>query len=217
MKKFQNQKMVINTSFLLVILIICLCPTNFMEPGKSPVISETAVNNIESLTELDLEMDELATEEVSTYYTPIIPEDLQINLHRKEKEEFITESVTYSSQIFSIDFINREDQTQSPVIPLETFEVIVEDHGNSWVLNPIIINDNGGFDYTWEEAALQPWCGGEGTEENPYYIENVTIDAGGIGSCLTIQDSEVHFRIENCTFYNAGSNFPDAGITIDRI
>ncbi|TFF87519.1 MAG: hypothetical protein EU548_10185, partial [Promethearchaeota archaeon] len=56
------------------------------------------------------------------------------------------------------------------------------------------------------------WCNGKGTKDEPYIIENITIDAGGSGSCLTIQNSIVYFIIRNCTFYNSGSVFPNAGI-----
>ena len=49
------------------------------------------------------------------------------------------------------------------------------------------------------------WCNGKGTEDKPYIIENVTIDAGGTGSCIVIENStNVHFEIRNCILYNSG-------------
>lgn len=73
----------------------------------------------------------------------------------------------------------------------------------SWILTPFVIDEQGYGDYTWAEAAFQPWCSGSGTWEDPYIIENVTINGGG--SCLEIQNSKVYFIIQNCTFKNSNS------------
>ncbi|MFX1569614.1 MAG: nitrous oxide reductase family maturation protein NosD [Promethearchaeota archaeon] len=73
-----------------------------------------------------------------------------------------------------------------------------------WVLNPFIIDDNGFGNYTWAEAALEPWCDGSGTWNDPYIIENITIDAGFSGDCIGIENSNVFFIIRNCTLINAG-------------
>ncbi|TFF90743.1 MAG: hypothetical protein EU548_01460 [Promethearchaeota archaeon] len=74
---------------------------------------------------------------------------------------------------------------------------------NAINLPPIIIDDNGGGDYNWSEAVKQSWCSGEGTWSKPYLIQNVSIDGLDLGSCLTIRDSEVPFKIKNCTFFNS--------------
>lgn len=71
-----------------------------------------------------------------------------------------------------------------------------------WTLDPLIIDDWGFGDYTWQQAASQPWCKGSGTEEDPYIIRNVIIDGEGFFYCMIIMNSEVYFKIMGCTFSN---------------
>ena len=82
-----------------------------------------------------------------------------------------------------------------------------------WNLAPFVIDDSatgvGAHNWTWAET--QPWCSGSGTLENPYLIENVTIDGENSGNCITIKNSAKYFRIENCTVFNSGSEFFGAG------
>ncbi|MFX0083774.1 MAG: nitrous oxide reductase family maturation protein NosD [Candidatus Hodarchaeota archaeon] len=60
-------------------------------------------------------------------------------------------------------------------------------------------------------------CTGNGTYAVPYFIEDLIIDGEGIGSCVLIENSDVYFRIENCTFYNAGVVSPNAGIQLSNV
>ncbi len=61
-------------------------------------------------------------------------------------------------------------------------------------------------DYTWAQAVLQPWCSGAGTENNPYIISNVKIDAQNQNTwCLFIESTSVFFQIKNSIFYNSES------------
>jgi len=46
-------------------------------------------------------------------------------------------------------------------------------------------------------------CTGNGTYSDPYIIEDLVINGGGSGDCILIQDSDVYFRIENCTVFNS--------------
>ncbi len=71
-----------------------------------------------------------------------------------------------------------------------------------WILDPLVIDDWGFGDYTWQQAALQPWCKGSGTEEDPYIIRNVIIDGEGFSYCMVIMNSEAYFKIMGCTFFN---------------
>ena len=77
----------------------------------------------------------------------------------------------------------------------------------SWVLAPFAINPYGTRDYTWIEANATEWCSGAGTELDPWIIENVTIDSGGLSHCLEIGQSVDYFIIRNCTFNNAYPNY----------
>jgi len=86
-----------------------------------------------------------------------------------------------------------------------------------WNRAPLVIDDSatglGAHNWTWAEK--QPWCSGSGTFEEPYLIENVTIDGLNSGNCITIKNSDKYFRIENCTVFNSGSGFFDAGISLE--
>ncbi|MFX0103599.1 MAG: right-handed parallel beta-helix repeat-containing protein [Candidatus Hodarchaeota archaeon] len=52
-------------------------------------------------------------------------------------------------------------------------------------------------------AAFPDFTSGNGTESNPYVIEDLEIDASGVGSCIEIRDTTKHVRIENCTLSGA--------------
>ena len=54
---------------------------------------------------------------------------------------------------------------------------------------------------------------GFGTTSSPYVIKDLVIDGGGSGNCITIEDSDVHFKIENCSLYNLG----DLGISLSNV
>ena len=78
------------------------------------------------------------------------------------------------------------------------------DSSGSWNLSPLIIDDVGLGDYTWAQAVLQPWCSGAGTFNDPYVIENVTIDGGYSTDCIVIRNSSKYFIIRNSVFINSG-------------
>ena len=72
-------------------------------------------------------------------------------------------------------------------------------------------------DGNWTLTATKAWCDGLGTWQEPYVIEDVTIDSGGTGSGIFINNSKNdYFIIRNCTVYNAGSGTYDAGIKLEN-
>lgn len=75
----------------------------------------------------------------------------------------------------------------------------------AWYLDPLIIDDTGGGDYTWETAAEEPWCKGSGTPDDPYIIKDVIIDGSESSrpQCMLIQNSIAHFKIMKCVFSNS--------------
>jgi parallel beta-helix repeat protein len=76
---------------------------------------------------------------------------------------------------------------------------------------PISIDDNNptkNWSYT---ANTYDWCSGNGSWNNPYIIENVTINGQGSGSCIEIKNSDEYFIIRNCTLYGSGSVPDDDG------
>ncbi|MFX0069559.1 MAG: NosD domain-containing protein [Candidatus Hermodarchaeota archaeon] len=77
--------------------------------------------------------------------------------------------------------------------------------------NPIHIDEDTSQDWAW--ARTQLWCQkGDGSFGDPYVIENVSIDCGGSGSGIFIENSKnVNFTIQNCTVFNA-----DSGIRLEN-
>ena len=74
--------------------------------------------------------------------------------------------------------------------------------------NPII---------NWTVAKKDGICTGNGTYSDPYVIEDLEIDSKGSGSCILIENSEVYFRIENCTLFNSGEGYREAGIHLVNV
>ncbi len=57
------------------------------------------------------------------------------------------------------------------------------------------------YTFTSEHA----WCSGTGTDKDPYIISGVVLDASGTLNCITIQNSNKHFLLSNCRFFNTHS------------
>ena len=73
------------------------------------------------------------------------------------------------------------------------------------------------IDGNWSDAAALPssWCQGSGTWQDPYIIENVTLDASSspTGSGILIENTNDYFIIRNCTISNPVDSL-DAAIYI---
>jgi len=82
------------------------------------------------------------------------------------------------------------------------------------------IHIDGSIPDNWSDTTITyDWCSGDGSWSNPYIIENVTIDATGspTGSGIYIENSKNdHFIIRNCTAYNSGTDYYDAGIKLEN-
>lgn len=95
---------------------------------------------------------------------------------------------------------NLKEQHGGSIIFGQDYVLIIE---ANFELKPFIIDDNGGGDFTWEEASEKPWCKGVGTANNPYIIENIIIEGKGADECLVIRNSEAFFIIRGSRFYNS--------------
>ncbi|MCK5159924.1 MAG: right-handed parallel beta-helix repeat-containing protein, partial [Candidatus Heimdallarchaeota archaeon] len=89
---------------------------------------------------------------------------------------------------------------------------VIKNKEGYWILEPFIIDNSGGGDYTWIEVSLEPWCTGSGTWKDPYIIENASINGHNLNNCLEIQNSNVFFIIKNSIFYNASATGYNAGL-----
>lgn len=66
----------------------------------------------------------------------------------------------------------------------------------------------------WSDTKIAGICTGDGTETNPYVIQDYVINGSGIGSCILIENTTDYFRIENCSVFNWGVDTYDAGIKL---
>jgi len=82
------------------------------------------------------------------------------------------------------------------------------------VLKTSLISGRIHIDNNWSDAKITGLCTGSGNSSDPYVIEDLVIDGGGVGSCILIENSEDYFKIENCTISNCGSDFYDSGIKL---
>ncbi len=85
-----------------------------------------------------------------------------------------------------------------------------------WEIGPIEIDDDDLSKNWLITAATYDWCSGSGTWNDPFKIENTTINGLSTGSCIEIRDSNVYFIIRNCTLYNSGLMDIDAGISLNN-
>lgn len=108
-----------------------------------------------------------------------------------------------SSSMFSFYLIKNEK-----IVYSETHSELRLKSTSFWNLtgSPIHI-DNTDPAYNWSKTAFEnEWCQGNGSENNPYIIENITINGQGSGKCIEIINSEdVFFIIRNCTLSNSGT------------
>ncbi len=75
--------------------------------------------------------------------------------------------------------------------------------------SPIVIANDSDFA---EQAAIEGWSG-DGTEAEPYVIENLNVTTSG--TCITVSDTAVHFTIRNCLLSggNSGEGIKMSNVT----
>ncbi len=88
--------------------------------------------------------------------------------------------------------------------------LIVKNPKISKISPKILIIGNTG----WASFYAEGNCTGAGISISPYIISDRLIDAGGSGSGIIIQNSDVYFEIRNSTIWNTGSSGSDAGILL---
>ncbi len=75
-----------------------------------------------------------------------------------------------------------------------------------WTFKKILINDlTGSGNGTWTDVeSTYEWCSGQGTWDNPYILENITIEGDFTTNGIEIRNSEVPFIIRNCNISQTG-------------
>jgi parallel beta-helix repeat protein len=86
--------------------------------------------------------------------------------------------------------------------------------GNGIYETPFRINSNVEFG---NMAAVRGWLG-DGSQGNPYIIDNYNINGSGYGYCIYVGNTTCYFKIQNCYLHHASGNpaayFADTGIYI---
>ena len=96
---------------------------------------------------------------------------------------------------------------------LNSDTLMVNNPKSSKVSPKIHIIGNGG----WATFKSEGNCTGGGTFSDPYVISDLNIDAGGSGSGIIIENSDVYFKIKNCTVWNTGQSTGNAGINLNGV
>ncbi len=69
----------------------------------------------------------------------------------------------------------------------------------------------------WVDFKNDGNCTGSGISTDPYVISDLEIDAGGSGSGIIIENSDLYFKIKNSTIWNSGASFGDGGISLKGV
>ena len=106
---------------------------------------------------------------------------------------------------------NTEDVYKNNKINLET--------AGYWDLTTPIVIDDSDINKNWSYTSSHyDWCSGSGTWNDPYLLENVTIDGQSTDTCLTILNSKTaYFVIRNCTVYNSLYTSGNGGIKLENV
>lgn len=130
---------------------------------------------------------------------------------------FILASICSNLSVFNQFFLGNSLNRNSFVVE-EKYEI---KSSSFWNLtgSPIKIDDlNPNGDYvSWANAALEPWCSGNGSLNNPYIIENITINGESLGNSIEIKDSNRYFIIRNTTIMNSSSDRDNGGIKLENV
>jgi len=119
--------------------------------------------------------------------------------------------LTFSSNIYPN--YNRQGNIAKIPESKEDLEIKTPKSAGYWSLGPIYVNEMG--DSWLHYATTYDWCNGNGSWMNPFLLENITIDAGGGGYGIQVEETlGNYFIIRNCTIYNTGFNPLYGGIRI---
>ena len=95
-----------------------------------------------------------------------------------------------------------------------------EIHTNQQIINQILINDLDP-ELNWSKTAIEnDWCSGSGTFKDPYIIKDIIVDGEYSKQCIKILNSEVYFKIQNCTVTRGGdipNNINGKGIGLHHV
>jgi len=132
----------------------------------------------------------------------------------KTKKVLLTLGIIFTfSILLSTNFSHYQSKSYGY---LESYNEQKLKNSGYWEIEPIEINYFDPFKNWSYTASTYDWCSGNGTIVDPYIIENVTINGDGSGYCILITYSNVYFKIQNCTVFNSGLYYSNAGIKLEN-
>jgi len=100
---------------------------------------------------------------------------------------------------------------------LDSFKALNQTESNSFQINMgsihSPINITGNNDFTIGNGVSS----GAGTYEEPYIIRDFIIEVDGPQNCIFINNTDVFFKIENCTLKNSGSTVGKTTINLNNV
>ena len=138
-----------------------------------------------------------------------------LNLTKKKKYLIILGLIFGFAILLQPGYINHQEEINSNLKSDNQLKVESVGYGN---IGPIEIDDDEPLKNWSITAATYNWCKGSGTWENPYIIENVTIDGQNTYNCIRIDNSNVYFTIRNCTLINGKDEYwHSGGIRLENV
>ncbi len=136
-------------------------------------------------------------------------------MRNKSKLQIILLGIIFAlSIIVNYDFIDDQGANEGTIEHRDETNLKNLKNSGYWTTNFIHVDGN------WSNTeGSYSWCSGDGSWNNPYTIENVTIDASTspTGNGIFINNSKnEYFIIRNCTIFNAGSGIYDGGIKLEN-
>lgn len=120
--------------------------------------------------------------------------------------------LSFGVEIFPIGNIIAENQENKFYMQIKTTRnnnPLINNRGNYTSHEPIKIESNNDFNFTNGVTK------GSGTQNDPYIIENLSINGTPNGYCISIENTDKHLIIRNCFLYEAYSEEGDDYLLID--
>jgi len=177
-------------------------PSNFI----NPLFSNTSINNAAQVNDPYLEsLMEAGLEETN----PILREAIYDEIQRYIVEDLMPWAFGYVGNYYDAYQSEFTGYPSNPMRKMWLYNVSFSQYEGG----KIHINGN----QEWLDFKNAGGCTGQGTYSDPYVIKDLIIDGGGSGSCILIENSNVYFKVKNCTVFNAGSSSIDGGIRLNYV
>jgi len=136
---------------------------------------------------------------------------------------FIENNLEYGIRLYYSDDVNivgnkLNDNNLGCITTTSSLNTKEEWNACNDIIDPFIIDETGGGNFTWGQVSQFAWCSGLGSYTDPYILADLSIDAQSTGSCILIEHSyDKYFIISGCTVINAEASGGEAGIKLNWV